>query len=428
MESNEVEHYLQEITHKHLQITRHASNEANYQKRQFLQVADALTTQLKNIPQLLDILDSDISVVPAMSDISRTEMENIGTSSVLCLEFLNQTAQDDLVISEDLRILVIKFFKKAIEQARSACVRYDQEAAAHPQEQTTYEARLLKFLEDSVADIEKRRLLVEQDLEVAETAAAAAKAAAELAQNIADSAKLEASKAAQAASTASDAATTARDNANSAESTISSVKGIADEAKANADNALNSATNAENKAELLIPNMLTVLGIFVAIIIAVVACYLSILLAKNGIKVSNGVYSRPFEFMQFMLMGHIMLGVIFLLLYLVSKLTSHSLTCYCKNFVRNGTSSNSENFDCSECQKKCSSPAHLRSRYPYIFGINLVFTIAYAALGLWQVINVYYRSILDAAILSHPVISAIVFFVIALIPVLAVCFVFRRRK
>lgn len=427
MAFKEVEKNLQAITRRYLQTTRHAANDGNYQKWQFRNVAEALASQSKDTPQLLEILDSGVSVVPAMSEITRAHMENIGTSSVLCLDYLACVGPEEIIITEDLRKLIQKFFEKAIEQAKKACVHYDQAASPSP-EQLTYEKRLIGFFEESVNDIEKRRKLVEKDLEAAEHAAAQAKAAAELAQRIADSAKTEANIATQAANAASEASTKAQQNADTAQKTIGSVQKIANEAKKNAKSALESSQHAEEQASALIPNMLTVLGIFVGIIIAVVACYLSILLAPNGADATNGIYSRPFEFMQFLLMGHVMLGVVFLLLYLVSKLTSHTLTCPCKRFKRDATSSDTSNFNCSECEKKCSSPARLRLRYPYVFGINLVFTIGYCCLGLWQIINVYYRRDLDNLIANYPLPSLLGFVGLAIIPVIVICVVFKRPK
>lgn len=427
MASNcEIELFLQNITRSCLQVTRYSTDDVNYQHDQFSKVVDALVCQLKDTPQLLDILDSGISVVPAMGDISRTQMENIGTSSALCLELLRVGKAEVLCESDNHRKLAEKFFQKVIEQAQSACNQYDQ-VAVFPKDQPTLD-QVRQFIEDSVKDIEKRRSLIERDLDAAEAAAEEACKAAELAQKIANTAKEEAEKAALAASDANAASATAQTNANAARDTIYSIQKHARNAKLNASKALASSSKAEKQAEALIPNMLTVVGIFVAIIIAVVACYLSFLLAKSGIDRSNGAYSRPLELMQLLLTGHIMLGIVFLLLYLVSKLTSHPLTCYCRNFVRDSKSPTTSNCECSQCKHRCSSPSRLRSRYPYVFGINFVFTIGYTVLGVWQVINVYYRSALDELIHLYPLYSAITFGIIALVPIIAVCYVFRRKK
>lgn len=446
-DENELEQHLQSITKSYLQITKYSSEDDDHQRKQFLQVARALESQLKKTPQLLEALDTGISVVPAIEDIHRIQMENIGTSSALCMELLRSGEMDNLFDSDSHRKITEKFFQKAIEQAQRACNQDDHAAGSSEDQANAEEVRRLleqvrQFTSDSIQDIEQRSARVKSALKAAEAAAEEARKAAELAQKIGNTAKDEASKAAQAARDASIASTVAQANANTAKDTIQSVQEHAKDAKTNADNALASSREAETnankalasskeakqQADSLIPSMLTILGIFVAIIIAVVACYLSILLAQNRIDGANETYSRPFEFMRFLLMGHIMLAIIFLLLYLVSKLTSHSLTCHCKHFARSAPCSDTSNFECSQCQHNCSSPVRLRSRYPYVFGINLAFTIGYTVLGLWQVINVYYRNAVDELIHHYPILLAVVIVIIAAVPIIVVCMVFRRKK
>lgn len=431
--NNEIEQHLQRITKDYLQITRYSSDDDDHQRKQFSQVASALESQLKETPRLLETLDTSISVVPAIGEVSRIQMENIGTSSALCLELLRSGEMDSLFASDIHRKTIEKFFQKAIEQAQNACNQNDQVTGSSEGQSSVEEVhrvleQVRQFVSDGIQDIEQRSEHVKLAIQSANTAAEEAHKAAELAQKIGNTAKDEASKAAQAARDANDASTAAQANANTAKDTIQSVQEHAKEAKINADKALASSKEAKQQAESLIPSMLTILGIFVAIIIAVVACYLSILLAQNRIDGANETYSRPFEFMRFLLMGHIMLAIIFLLLYLVSKLTSHSLTCHCKHFAQSTTCSDASNFGCNQCQHNCSSPVRLRSRYPYVFGINLAFTIGYTVLGLWQVINVYYRSAFDELIHRYPIPCAIAIAIIASVPIIVVCCVFRRKK
>lgn len=431
-DENELEQHLQSITKSYLQITKYSSEDDDHQRKQFLQVARALESQLKKTPQLLEALDTGISVVPAIEDIHRIQMENIGTSSALCMELLRSGEMDNLFDSDSHRKITEKFFQKAIEQAQRACNQDDHAAGSSEDQANAEEVRRLleqvrQFTSDSIQDIEQRSARVKSALKAAEAAAEEARKAAELAQKIGNTAKDEASKAAQAARDASIASTVAQANANTAEDTIKSVQEHAKEAKTNADKALASSEEAKQQAESLIPSMLTTLGIFVAIIIAVVACYLSILLAKNGNNGANGTYSRPFEFMGFLLMGHIMLAIIFLLLYLLSKLTSHSLTCHCKHFAQSTTCSDTSSLECSQCQHNCSSLVRLRSRYPYVFGINLAFIIGYTVLGLWQVINVYYRSAVDELFHHCPILCAAAIVIIAVVNIIVVCKVSRRK-
>lgn len=84
-------------------------------------------------------------------------------------------------------------------------------------------------------------------------------------------------------------------------------------AKEKANSALGKIEDTADEAKSLIPNMLTILGIFVAIVIAVVACYLSVLInAHSG-------NSESISLVTCLLMGHILGNIIFLLLYFISK-------------------------------------------------------------------------------------------------------------
>lgn len=145
------------------------------------------------------------------------------------------------------------------------------------------------------------------------------------------------------------------------------------------------ALNAQRAAESIIPNMLTTLGIFIAIVVAVVACYLSLIFNKH----QNPDFPT-LNLCVCLLMGHILLNVIFLLMYLISKLTNYALACHCYA---------SNQVDCSMCpqaiRRHCKMSNRIWYRYPYVVLLNGVFILGYFALGVWYFIYSYLGTQID---------------------------------
>lgn len=194
----------------------------------------------------------------------------------------------------------------------------------------------------------------------------------------------------------------ARDNSEEFEDEIER----AEAARESAERAQKAAEEARNTAESIIPNMLTTLGVFIAIVIAVVGCYLSVLLShhtKNAETLDMGMI---------LLMGHILMNIIFLLLYLISKMSVHSLACHC--FEGN-------QMDCLKCsadlRKKCRLRHKLWLRYPYVVVMNSTFVVAYYALGLWHLIKRYFGSFIDQLLKNN------LMYAVGMVVVAAVLFV-----
>nr|WP_325256980.1 hypothetical protein [uncultured Oscillibacter sp.] len=149
--------------------------------------------------------------------------------------------------------------------------------------------------------------------------------------------------------------------------------------------------NAQHAAEGIIPNMLTTLGVFIAIVVAVVGCYLSLIFNKH----QNPDFPT-LNLSVCLLMGHILLNVIFLLMYLISKLTNYTLACHC-HFSRQ--------MDCGSCpnafRQHCRLPNRIWLRYPYVVLLNLVFFSAYFILGLWYFFCSYLGCRIDQFFLNH---------------------------
>lgn len=156
-------------------------------------------------------------------------------------------------------------------------------------------------------------------------------------------------------------------------------KRAAEEAMKRAEQLKKEAEETKKVAEGIVPNMLTVLGVFIAIIIAVVACYLSLIFNQHQ---ENPLPSL--NIIQSLLMGQIIMDIIFLLLYLISKLTNYTLACHC--FI-------SREVDCSQCPNSFRNNCRLWNRvwlrYPYVVIFNTVFIVCYFVLGVWGFLSIY---------------------------------------
>lgn len=128
-------------------------------------------------------------------------------------------------------------------------------------------------------------------------------------------------------------------------------------------------------------HVLTAIGIFTAIIIAVVACYLSYILnrvdeLKNNMESlqQSGMTSSPFvNIARLGILACIVLLVAFFMVYLTAKMTDRSIACRpYKCAAKN----------CDECEKKeaCCSLKRFWRRYPYItaiLGVLLILSVTW---------------------------------------------------
>lgn len=185
---------------------------------------------------------------------------------------------------------------------------------------------------------------------------------------------------------------------------------MAKDASESAESAIESAESASKSAESILPNILTTLGIFVAIIVAVVACYLSLLLSRHFEN------AHPLNIAICILMGHILTNVVCLLLYLISKMTNFTLACNCP--IGN-------KMDCGCCspekQETCTWANKIWLKYPYVVLLNGAFCLAYVGLGLWNIFRRYLGGKIDGLLFRDPLLV----FAIILLIVLAF-FIFTR--
>lgn len=169
--------------------------------------------------------------------------------------------------------------------------------------------------------------------------------------------------------------------------------GKAEAARESAEAAEEAAKNAKITADSIMPNMLTTLGVFIAIVIAVVACYLSLILSEPYVKTCPGETPKIVNIVMLLLMGHLLLNIIFLLLYLISKMSAHPLSCHCLV---------GDQADCQKCDPELRAQCRFRHklwlRYPYVVAMNGAFFVAYGALGLWYLVRRFFGASMDAAL------------------------------
>lgn len=416
VDSDNIEEKLQKIVEEHLVDTRYtADDKEDFQKDQVEKVENALK-ELCSDPDINNeverILNEKITFIP--TSIENEKVHNIGSSAELCLSYLEGR--------KDKEAILFTFLKQVKAQAQKESenrVEIAEEDYNIPQELRNYinlyvEKRILECVDDSFRDLSSRTKTVEEQLTSSKITLGETKDDLDKFSKELDGIEV-------SIETKLKDASTKLNNANI--KLVKSEKFFKDTRKKM--NKLVMETNdkvkqVEKNIDGMIPNMLTVLGIFVAIIIAVVACYLSILLTHESLK--QYAASRPFEYMQYLMMCHVMFGIIFFLLYLISKLSTYELSCHCNLYelishedeerIADDSGAKFIVSDCSKCKKKCSIFVRLKLRYPYIFFINLAFLLAYFMLALWQIVNIYYRDYFDNFVYKHPILAGVFFVVI----------------
>lgn len=154
------------------------------------------------------------------------------------------------------------------------------------------------------------------------------------------------------------------------------------------DDSKELSSEIRNTSNEVIPHMLTSLGIFVSIIIAVVAVYLSDLVSIHG---DNGYYLSQLQLGRYLLSGQIIFNIIFLLLYIIARLTNKNILLHCSYFKSKNNSKKSKYRPCVNCKRKnvCNFFVKLWKKATYMVGMNLVCFAGYYVLFNWWIIEIY---------------------------------------
>ncbi len=418
-------HPLQAIAWRSLTTTEHTENSCDIHREQIVKIADDLRTLNKKPEELLREIRKPHSIVRSNVDISRrSEIENLGRSSVRCQAELKKHPEYLEAYEQDFVDVMFAFFEEAAVQAENVCDAFSIAVSVRKicDESIT---TLNQYGQEIISDIKTKK-------EDVENAVLAAQVALEKANKAIEEANIAISTAKQAAEDASKASALAQ-----------SAGEAAKKAEASKNAVRKALKKATEDARGLLPNVLTILGIFVAIIFAIVACYLGIVLEEHSIAKSGVAYPKPLEYAKFLLMGHMALALVFLLLYLVSKFTPYSIASYCERFESKIPQKENEDVeiapntdaacDCSKCKHQCSGPRRLRLRYPYAVGFNFAFALGYGALWCWQLINVYFRDKVDDFIncilkWKYWEVGLIGLLLLAFTPAVLLLIIFRKGK
>lgn len=235
-------------------------------------------------------------------------------------------------------------------------------------------------------------------------------------------------------SSATAQAAEASKTAKKAISSATNAQNSAKNAKRSAEKAIKSANEITDKvkstiktADNIIPHMLTSLGIFVSIIIAVVAVYLSDLISISGNESSSPI--TQIDILRYAVSGQAIINIIFVMLYIISRLTDKSILLKCPTFKKDDAISKSANASCNHCKykDKCKFPNKLWKKSTYMVAINYIFIVGYIIIFDWWYIEKYIWNYFNLWFLngnkpaSYPLIPTIAIVLINL--VIGICFV-----
>lgn len=168
---------------------------------------------------------------------------------------------------------------------------------------------------------------------------------------------------------------------NSIVSDVNKIKPDLDIVKKEVKETVNQAKSRLSSVQI---DLITVLGIFAAIILAFSG---SITILGNAL---SGIQNAPFYKTVFfvLLCGFVLLNTIFLLLYIVSKIVDKNILTRCSKKGeeckdKKGEEEKCTNSDKCDCKDeygypKCGFLTMLRCRMPYVFWINVIFLILMA--------------------------------------------------
>lgn len=248
---------------------------------------------------------------------------------------------------------------------------------------------ILKYTNDySVEKTTKKITQIDLNMSEAMNNAKEAVKSAEKMSNEIRQAVVEASQAEKDAKEAMDNAKEAVKSAEKAEKNSQSANKSAKSTVKKVKSLTKKVNDTVENANSIIPHMLTSLGIFVSIIIAVVAVYLSDLISIDG---DNIHILTPIDIIRYVVSGQIIINIIFLMLYIISRLTNKNILLRCAEFIREPTKPQSLSFSCSYCthRDECNFYNKLQKKATYMLGINIVCSIGYIIIFNWWYIKKY---------------------------------------
>ena len=417
MPDRKIQQRLQKFALDYLTRTSYGSDIEGYQSNQLSMVIAEVTDIHAAYPKLSDILNTDIVLIPSIDEVSDIQMANIGASAKNCMYMLS-VGQSEIEFTQDGIIPIVQIYlAKVIAQAKDGC----RKMADAKQTKEEIHKAVTERIDEYFKDLQKKEDLFNQHLK---EAAANNKDAAKFA-------RISVAKASQADK-----------KAKKADKVLADAIASAEKANNTAKEAQKIANKAEKTSDNIVPNMLTVLGIFIGVVVAIMACYLSIVLQEDNAE-AIALKSIPLAFMFAWMMGHVMVMAIFILLYMIAKLTDRRISNGCPDYIcaskiNHDTQNvdNTENYqdikddtgnksikrmtvsnisyDCNVCKNNadCDFINRLKTRFPYFFWINILFAIGYLVILAAHIIDTYYAEWFRITIDKYPGLFAILFFIL----------------
>lgn len=179
------------------------------------------------------------------------------------------------------------------------------------------------------------------------------------------------------------------------------LKNAEDRATELAGEAKKHADNAKKQVDNVLPNILTILGIFVAIIVAFVSGFFSLVLADQNISNIPQICLA-----HFLLMGHVLTNILFLLMFMIARLSEKNVSIACMNddLTENPAT-------CRDCSIRCNWYFRIWNRYPFVFLANYFFLGGYLIMFAWWYIDIFLYQYIYNYLIDHLLASVITLFV-----------------
>lgn len=164
----------------------------------------------------------------------------------------------------------------------------------------------------------------------------------------------------------------------------------------------------KKQSDGILPNLLTILGIFVAIIVAFISGYLSIIQA-GGTNISP---IAQVCMAYFLLMGQLLINLVFLFMFMISRLSSRSISVLClysANVDHPGT--------CYGCKNSCPFYRRLWRKYPYLVAVNWAILVGYIILLLWWYVDVFLFAAFELWLSSNVAFPIVIFLAVILVAI-----------
>lgn len=173
----------------------------------------------------------------------------------------------------------------------------------------------------------------------------------------------------------------------------------------------NEIRKTKNDMSSLMTNVLTILGIFVSIIFIIVGAYFTVTGEIFNKSISNIV---QVNLGRFILMGHVLINILFLFMFMISRLSGKNIYVRCQG--------------CKDSQcisAKCGFFKRIVKKYPYVIYSNILILGSYIVLfGWWIIEHFAYKYIQDKFsdfVLAHPnLFIFIVFLIVAILVIIPI--------